>query len=58
MAGKKLARNVTALDEGGRWVTYMAGTVPPAKVAAGIDNPKAWESEEESAPEGAEPEKS
>lgn len=34
---KQLAMNTTV--DG---VTYKAGTVPPAKVAAKIDNPKSW----------------
>jgi hypothetical protein len=53
MAGRKLARYVTALDDDGRMVTFEPGTTVSAKVAEGITNPKAFEEVEEisSAPE-------
>ena len=57
MAGRKLARYVTALDDDGRMVTFEPGTVVSAKVAEGITNPKAFEEPEEvsAAPEVEEP---
>jgi hypothetical protein len=56
MAGRKLARYVTAPDETGRMVTYPPGTEVSAEVAKGIDNPKAWESDDPQ-PENDEPAK-
>lgn len=40
--GRKLAVNVTAVDEDGRMVTFPAGATVSAKVAEGITNPEAW----------------
>lgn len=48
---RKLAVNVTALNEDGEYTTFLAGTEVSAKVAKGIDNPKAWGGVDETADE-------
>lgn len=51
MAARKLAVNVTALEDG-EYKTFLAGTEVSAAVAKGIDNPKAWGEASDEASDG------